>query len=82
VTAYRGVQPLAVRSRVASAPFSPRGAEELATDLGAGHFPHHHGVTRVRVALGVVKLDLSEFAAERHFPGDRLTDHFQEETPR
>jgi hypothetical protein len=53
--------------------------KERAADIGAGHFPQHHGVTRV--ALGVVKFKLSELAAERAPAWDRPRDHFQDETP-
>jgi hypothetical protein len=44
-----------------------------------GHFPHHHGITRI--PLGVVKLDLSGFATEWAPSWDRPRDHFQDETP-
>jgi hypothetical protein len=55
------------------------GRAELAVGISAGHFPHHHGITRV--ALGVVKLNLSGLATERAPSRDRPRDHFQDETP-
>jgi hypothetical protein len=59
--------------------FCREGLKEQAADIGAGHFPHHHGVARV--TLSVVKLDLSELATERASSWDRPRDHVQDGIP-